>query len=96
MSSFSQSLTFFKKRNRLPSSNPNLSITSSMMRRKARRVRSHTEGSLWKLPVPIPVPKAKKCYRCGDPYSKEHMEHCKAKNATCRACNKVGHYAKVL
>ena len=37
---------------------------------------------------------SKKCYRCGDPYSKEHMEHCKAKNATCRACNKVGHYAK--
>ena len=37
---------------------------------------------------------SKKCYRCGDPFSKEHMEHCKAKNATCRACNKVGHYQK--
>ena len=37
---------------------------------------------------------SKKCYRCGDPYSKEHMEHCKAKSATCRSCNKVGHYAK--
>ena len=37
---------------------------------------------------------SKKCYRCGDPYSKDHMEHCKAKNATCRSCNKVGHYAK--
>ena len=36
----------------------------------------------------------KKCYRCGDPFSKEHMEHCKAKSATCRSCNKVGHYAK--
>ena len=36
----------------------------------------------------------KQCYRCGDPYTKEHMEHCKAKNATCRSCNKVGHYAK--
>ena len=38
----------------------------------------------------------KLCYRCGDPFSKEHAEHCKAKNATCRSCNKVGHYAKVL
>ena len=37
---------------------------------------------------------SKKCYRCGDPFSKDHMEHCKAKNATCRACNKVGHYQK--
>ena len=37
---------------------------------------------------------SKKCYRCGDPFSKEHMEHCKAKSATCRSCNKVGHYAK--
>ena len=37
---------------------------------------------------------SKKCYRCGDPFSKEYMEHCKAKNATCRACNKVGHYQK--
>ena len=37
---------------------------------------------------------SKKCYRCGDPYSKEHMEHCKAKNATCRGCNRVGHYQK--
>ena len=36
----------------------------------------------------------KLCYRCGDPFSKEHAEHCKAKNATCRSCNKVGHYAK--
>ena len=24
---------------------------------------------------------SKKCYRCGDPFSKDHMEHCKAKNA---------------
>ena len=36
----------------------------------------------------------KLCYRCGDPFSKEHAEHCKAKSATCRSCNKVGHYAK--
>ena len=36
----------------------------------------------------------KQCYRCGDPYTKEHMEHCKAKNAMCRGCNRVGHYQK--
>ena len=56
----SQSLTFFKKKNRLPSLKPNLSIMSNMMRRKARRVRSHTVEDLWKLPMelelePIPI-----------------------------------------
>ena len=37
---------------------------------------------------------SKKCYRCGDPFSKDHMEHCKAKKATCRTCGTVGHYQK--
>ena len=55
MFSFQQSLTFFKKRDRLPNSKPNLSIMSNTMLRKARKARN-TVGSLWKLPVPIPVP----------------------------------------
>ena len=38
--------------------------------------------------------KGKKCYRCGEAFSKDHMEHCKAKNAMYTACNKVGHYQK--
>ena len=38
--------------------------------------------------------KGKKCYRCDEAFSKDHMEHCKAKNAMCRSSNKVGHYQK--
>ena len=52
MFSFQLSLTFFKKKDKLPNSKPNLSIMSNMMLRKAR----DTVGSLWKLPVPLPVP----------------------------------------
>ena len=55
MFSFQLSLTFFKKKDRLPNLKPNLSIMSNMMPRKARKARN-TVGSLWKLPLPVPVP----------------------------------------
>ena len=29
------------------------------------------------------------CYRCGEPYSKEHKPKCRAQNATCNACGKT-------
>ena len=35
------------------------------------------------------------CYRCGEPYSKEHEPKCRAQNATCNACGKKGHFQKV-
>ena len=35
------------------------------------------------------------CYRCGEPYSKEHEPKCRAQNATCNACGKEGHFQKV-
>ena len=38
---------------------------------------------------------SKKCYRCGDPYTAKHQDVCKAKNAECGNCHRVGHYAKV-
>ena len=36
----------------------------------------------------------KQCFRCGEPYSKKHQEECRAKNAKCDACDKIGHFKK--
>ena len=33
----------------------------------------------------------RKCFQCGEPYSRKHLEECKAKNVTCNACGIKGH-----
>ena len=33
----------------------------------------------------------RKCFRCGKPYSRKHLEECKAKNVTCNGCGIKGH-----
>ena len=35
------------------------------------------------------------CYRCGDPYSKEHEPVCRAQEAFCNGCGKKGHLLQV-
>ena len=37
----------------------------------------------------------KSCFRCGDPYSKEHEPVCRAHNIFCNECGKKGHVQKV-
>ena len=37
----------------------------------------------------------KPCYFCGNPFSLEHRRSCPARKATCNACKKKGHFAKV-
>ena len=39
-------------------------------------------------------PKKKQCFRCGGPFSRKHLEECKAKNITCNACGIKGHLQK--
>ena len=39
-------------------------------------------------------PKKKKCFRCGEPYSRKHLEECRAKNGTCDGCGIKGHFKK--
>ena len=39
-------------------------------------------------------PKKRKCFRCGEPYSRKHLEECKAKNVTCNNCGIKGHFKK--
>ena len=36
----------------------------------------------------------RKCFRCGEPYSRKHLEECKAKNVTCDGCGIKGHFKK--
>ena len=36
----------------------------------------------------------KKCFRCGEPFSKQHTKECKAQNATCNGCGIKGHLKK--
>ena len=37
----------------------------------------------------------KSCYRCGEPYSKEHEPVCRAQEAFCNGCGKKGHFFQV-
>ena len=36
----------------------------------------------------------RKCFQCGEPYSRKHLEECRAKNVTCDGCGIKGHYKK--
>ena len=36
----------------------------------------------------------RKCFRCGEPYSRKHLEECRAKNVTCNGCGIKGHLQK--
>ena len=39
-------------------------------------------------------PKKRKCFRCGEPYSRKHLEECRAKNVTCDGCGIKGHFKR--
>ena len=36
----------------------------------------------------------RKCFRCGEPFSKQHMKECRAQNVTCNGCGIKGHLKK--
>ena len=41
-----------------------------------------------------PTGAKKKCFRCGEPFSKKHLQECRAQNVTCDGCGIKGHYKK--
>ena len=41
-----------------------------------------------------PTGSKKKCLRCGEPFSRQHMKECKAQNITCNGCGIKGHLKK--
>ena len=36
----------------------------------------------------------RQCFRCGEPFSKQHMKECRAQNVTCNGCGIKGHLKK--
>ena len=36
----------------------------------------------------------KKCFRCGEPFSKQHLKECRAREVTCNGCGIKGHLKK--
>ena len=41
-----------------------------------------------------PTSTKRKCFRCGEPFSREHLQECKAQNVTCNNCGIKGHFQK--
>ena len=41
-----------------------------------------------------PTGSKKKCFRCGEPFSKKHMKECKAQDVICNGCGIKGHLKK--
>ena len=41
-----------------------------------------------------PTGSKKKCFRCGEPFSKQHLKECRAQNVTCNGCGTKGHLKK--
>ena len=39
-------------------------------------------------------PKKRKCFRCGEPFSRKHLKECRAQNVTCDGCGIKGHFKK--
>ena len=41
-----------------------------------------------------PTGSKKKCFRCGEPFSRQHMKECREQNVTCNGCGIKGHLKK--
>ena len=41
-----------------------------------------------------PTGSKRKCFQCGEPFSRQHMKECRAQNVTCNGCGVKGHLKK--
>ena len=41
-----------------------------------------------------PTGSKRKCFRCGEPFSRQHMKECRTQNVTCNGCGIKGHLKK--
>ena len=41
-----------------------------------------------------PTDSKRKCFRCGEPFSRQHMKECRSQNVTCNGCGIKGHLKK--
>ena len=63
-------------------------------RSKKSKKPSNEQNSSPSNPTGSTSPKKRKCFRCGEPYSRKHLQECRAKNVTCDGCGIIGHFKK--
>ena len=63
-------------------------------RSKKSKKPSNEQNSSSSNPTGSTDPKKRKCFRCGEPYSRKHLQECRAQNITCNSCGIKGHLQK--
>ena len=63
-------------------------------RSKKSKKPSNEQNSSSSNPTGPTDPKNRKCFRCGEPFSRKHLKECRAQNVTCDGCGIKGHYKK--
>ena len=63
-------------------------------RSKKSKKPSNKQNSSSSNPTGPTDPKNRKCFRCGEPFSRKHLKECRAQNVTCDGCGIKGHYKK--
>ena len=59
-------------------------------RSKKSKIPSNEQNSI----SSSPTGSKRKCFRCGEPFSRQHMKECRAQNVTCNGCGIKGHLKK--
>ena len=62
--------------------------------KKSKKKPSNEQNSSSSNPTGSTSPKKRKCFRCGEPFSRKHLQECRAQNVTCDGCGIKGHYKK--
>ena len=63
-------------------------------RSKKSKKSSNEQNSSSSNPTGSTSPKKRKCFRCGEPFSRKHLQECRAQNVTCDRCGIKGHFQK--
>ena len=63
-------------------------------RSKKSKKPSNEQNSSSSNPTGSTSPKKRKCFRCGEPFSRKHLQECRAQNITCNNCGIKGHLQK--
>ena len=61
---------------------------------RSKRSKVSNEQNSSSLPTGFPTGPKKKCFRCGETFSRQHMKECRAQDVTCNGCGIKGHLKK--
>ena len=76
------------------SSNANCSNVSYIRNNTHKQQQQQQQYRQPILPTP-PTGKIEPCFKCGQPFIRNHLNICKAQNFTCQICKKTGHYTSM-